>query len=308
MSNIERHISDLLMQHNCVVVPRLGAFVGSYQSASISNERNIIYPPYKEILFNKSLSHNDGLLIASFASRFKLSYGDVEIVVSDFVDATVLSLSKGESVTIGEVGVLKSDIAGNIFLVQNEAVNFLAGSFGMSAIHHEPFRQMNAIKTKENYSRVFVRMVANRRVATLAAASFALFLFTTTFDVSDIAHYQTGSLIPSSQVQIAVKESVVKESSAPIYELPETSLPAKEIVKVNEKSFYLIGASVVNRADADEIVNKFINDGFGNAKIIEVDGRFRVSVNHFESKAEALIAMNELRSSNKFKDVWVFKY
>lgn len=308
MSNIERHISDLLMQHNCVVVPRLGAFVGSYQPAAISNERSIIYPPYKEVLFNKSLSHNDGLLIASFAKRYNLLYSEVESIVSEFVNAIISSLTKGESVTIGEIGVLKSDVSGNIFLVQNESVNFLAGSFGMTAIHHEPFRQMNAIKTKESYSRVFVRMVAHRRVASLAAASLALFLFATTFEVSDIAHYQTGSLISSSQVYLPVEESLAVELPKSVSEVIENRIPNKDIVKITEKKFYLIGASVVKRADADEVVNKFIKEGFESAQIIEVDGRFRVAINEFNTKAAALSTMNELRNSQKYKEVWVFKH
>lgn len=307
MSKIESHISDLLMQHNCVVVPRLGAFVGSYQSAVVSHEKGMVYPPYKEILFNKALSHNDGLLIASFAQRYKLTYNEVENIVNEFVNATFLALSRGEVVTVGEIGVLKSDVSGNIFLVQNEGVNFLTHSFGMTALYHEPLRQLRAINTSEGYSRVFVRMLTQKRVTSLAAAALALFLFTTTVDVSDVTHYQSGSVFSVSQVQLPINKTDAPELSEVDVVVTSPSKIQKEIASVVEKRFHLIGASVASKADADKIVDKFIKDGFENATIVEAGGRFRISLNQFETKAGAISSMSELRNNEKYRAVWVFR-
>ena len=60
---ISYHIFNLLQEHDCVIVPNFGAFVARNISAKISSDGSRIYPPNKEITFNKSLIKSDGLLI-----------------------------------------------------------------------------------------------------------------------------------------------------------------------------------------------------------------------------------------------------
>ena len=52
---ISYHIFNLLQEHDCVIVPNFGAFVARNISAKISRDGLKIYPPNKEITFNKSL-------------------------------------------------------------------------------------------------------------------------------------------------------------------------------------------------------------------------------------------------------------
>ena len=58
---ISYHIFNLLQEHDCVIVPNFGAFVARNISAKISCDGSRIYPPNKEITFNKSLIKSDGL-------------------------------------------------------------------------------------------------------------------------------------------------------------------------------------------------------------------------------------------------------
>ena len=59
---IEKLIGDLLLRHNCVVVPSFGGFVAKQVSAVIDYKTGVMHPPKKSLLFNKQLINNDGLL------------------------------------------------------------------------------------------------------------------------------------------------------------------------------------------------------------------------------------------------------
>ena len=68
------YISDLLFLHDCVIIPDFGGFICNYKSAYIDDESGLICPPSKDILFNRNLTHNDGLLVSWIAGKENISY------------------------------------------------------------------------------------------------------------------------------------------------------------------------------------------------------------------------------------------
>ena len=52
---IEELIGDLLLRHNCVVIPTFGGFVAGQTSATFDASKGTILPPRKSLLFNKQL-------------------------------------------------------------------------------------------------------------------------------------------------------------------------------------------------------------------------------------------------------------
>ena len=50
--NVEKHIGELLYDHNCVIVPDLGGFVANYAPAKIHPTQHTFTPPTKNIVFN----------------------------------------------------------------------------------------------------------------------------------------------------------------------------------------------------------------------------------------------------------------
>ena len=83
---ISYHIFNLLQEYDCVIVPNFGAFVARNISAKISNDGSKIYPPNKEISFNRSLVKNDGLLINQITYSEKLSYEKAEKKIANWVN------------------------------------------------------------------------------------------------------------------------------------------------------------------------------------------------------------------------------
>jgi len=53
MLTVEQLIADLLLQHNCVIVPGFGGFVAQRLPAQIDIEKGQVHPPKKSILFNQ---------------------------------------------------------------------------------------------------------------------------------------------------------------------------------------------------------------------------------------------------------------
>ena len=62
MINIDRHIQQLLLVNDCVIVPGLGGFVAHKVDAKYDSEHNVFYPPKRTIGFNPILKMNDSLL------------------------------------------------------------------------------------------------------------------------------------------------------------------------------------------------------------------------------------------------------
>lgn len=106
MINIFDHIQYLICRHDCVTVPRLGAFIAQRQCARVSNNGFSFLPPRRSLSFNSALTHDDGLLIGSVARRERLSYERAKEEVMQAVELLMLRLSSEGSVEIPRVGIV----------------------------------------------------------------------------------------------------------------------------------------------------------------------------------------------------------
>ncbi|BEG98570.1 SPOR domain-containing protein [Bacteroides sedimenti] len=70
-------------------------------------------------------------------------------------------------------------------------------------------------------------------------------------------------------------------------------------------SYHIIIASVMNRADAQEIVNNLKSKGYSGASYIEGTKRIRVSIMSFANDSEANTKLSQLKKNSNFKDAWV---
>ena len=65
MNQLISHIEFLLHEHNCVIIPEFGGFVVN----TISSQKDgiaVFHAPVCELVFNRDLTHNDGLLAQSY--------------------------------------------------------------------------------------------------------------------------------------------------------------------------------------------------------------------------------------------------
>jgi hypothetical protein len=151
MHTVEGLIGDLLLQHNCVIVPGFGGFVAQRVSAQIDMEKGIMLPPSKSILFNRQLINNDGLLISTYAASNKVTYPLAESTVEGAVISWHDALKAGQRVSIDRVGIIFLDQERNICFEQDRYFNLLLESYGLGPVH---FISESDIQAKETITKV----------------------------------------------------------------------------------------------------------------------------------------------------------
>jgi uncharacterized protein (UPF0335 family) len=135
MISIEQLIGDLLLRHNCVIIPSFGGFVAKFSSASIDYSNGVMSPPRKSLLFNRQLINNDGLLIAEFAVSNSKNYTEATTEVQTLVESWNEQLKRGERISIDKVGFLFYDQEKNICFEQDRFFNLLLESYGLGKVH-----------------------------------------------------------------------------------------------------------------------------------------------------------------------------
>jgi hypothetical protein len=135
MLTVEGIIGDLLLQHNCVIVPSFGGFVAQRVGAQLDAVNGTMTPPRKAILFNRQLINNDGLLISSYAHQNKVEYNAAQAAVNETITHWEETLKQGQRISIDRVGFLYFDHERNLCFEQDRFYNLLMESYGLGAIH-----------------------------------------------------------------------------------------------------------------------------------------------------------------------------
>lgn len=135
MVSVEQLIGELLLRHNCVIIPSFGGFVAKQTSATIDYRNGLISPPKKSLLFNRQLINNDGLLVAELAVKNAIHYNEATTTVASLVQGWNEQLRKGERITIDKVGFLFFDQEKNICFEQDRFFNLLLESYGLGKVH-----------------------------------------------------------------------------------------------------------------------------------------------------------------------------
>lgn len=133
-----KYISELLLEHDCVVVPGLGGFVANYAPAQINGSRHTIFPPFKKIVFNRKLKNNDGLLAEYISAVENKSFNEATNSLNLFAENIIQRLNKGETILIESVGSLSMGAENNIMFEANSNTNLLLSSFGLDSIQALP--------------------------------------------------------------------------------------------------------------------------------------------------------------------------
>lgn len=133
-----KYISELLPEHDCVVIPGFGGFVANYAPASIHPTLHTLQPPYKRITFNKQLQNNDGLLANLIAAEERTSFRHASEMIKEQVAKIEQQLATGQRVSINKIGELYLDVEKNLRFEQDMNNNYYLGSFGLETVQARP--------------------------------------------------------------------------------------------------------------------------------------------------------------------------
>jgi cell division protein FtsN len=161
--NVDKHISELLFEHDCVIVPEFGGFVANYAPAKIHPVQHSFSPPSKKIVFNSNLRVNDGLLANHISSVAGGGYPQALRHIQHFVDSTRTELQQGRKVKVSDVGTLYLDVEKNIQFEPDDQVNYLLDSFGLAGFQSPGIKRDNGIRRIEKELRDRKAVPAERK-------------------------------------------------------------------------------------------------------------------------------------------------
>ncbi|TAK42753.1 MAG: hypothetical protein EPO28_06820 [Saprospiraceae bacterium] len=130
-------IQELLFEHSDVLVPGLGGFTSTPQTATADYVQGVVLPPTKKIEFNPNLVMNDGVLVNYIQRQYTITAQEAMLEVDHFVENMTLSLGRREIVNIPKVGRLYKDFEHKIRFIP-ENTNLDASTFGLPPVQFSP--------------------------------------------------------------------------------------------------------------------------------------------------------------------------
>ena len=105
MLRIITHIERLLLTHDCVILPKFGGFVLQTLPATYQEEEHLFRSMRKEVMFNVTLQHTDGLLSESYMQTYGVDYRKAQLMLEEDIEALNVSLEQDKRITLGRIGI-----------------------------------------------------------------------------------------------------------------------------------------------------------------------------------------------------------
>ena len=277
---ISYHIFNLLQEHDCVIVPNFGAFVARNISAKISHDGSRIYPPNKEITFNKSLIKSDGLLINRISSNENISYDMANDKLSNWVVKSHKKISKQGYIEIKNIGSISLENEKYIFTPSQNSI-FLKSSYGLNSI------DSNEIKRSTNsISNSYLKYAAILIVFLSLAGIFTKSYFDSVNEFNEASY---------AQANLEIEKKIQKATFNINSSLPTVKLP----IKKQYGDFHIIAGSFMLEENSLKMIAALKNKGFIEARKVGVNkfGLLQVAYNSYDTVEEARVALAEIRLS-----------
>lgn len=322
MLELSKYIRELLFYYDCVIIPDFGGFVANYHPAEINDAQNSFKPPKKDLLFNKNLIYNDGLLINYIASSDKISYSEAKSIIYEYVQDIIYKLESGEKVMFDGVGTFNYDKTQNLLFEPDLTTNYLIDSYGLSSFqfpaiindfHNKletQFKNKGTIKKVINNKATKRILISIPIIAALAIIPLKTDLLKNTninfssFNPINKTAQETITTNKSQQRQVnissALDENTNKRNALFFGDNNESKNYSKPI---NNKKYYLIVGSFRKLLNAENLKQQLTNDGF-NPEILNNNTQYRVSLEHFDNKNTALKKLIKIRNQYN-KSVWL---
>ena len=327
MKNLAQYIEELIIKHECVIVPNLGGFLTYRDKAFVRN--NIFYAPTEHIRFNPLLTYHDGLLTEAYMRDRNIGYTEALNTIQADVEQIKKSLNNSNTFLLGRIGALSLS-ADNSIILHNSDSKFLPENIGLPVVH---LKQLSSASTNAGNTIVLnvprVSSNALRYVAMLAVVFILSFLIPTpvtdtTHEASfykqitdyrlqitdSISNQATNTITPITPIDsIASINSIATiDTIATIKTTQNTPKPSTLNYKLSTLSFkyHLIIASLTTQAEAEDYIANHKHFDQSQLQIIESKGKFRISAAGFNKYKEALNYMDSIRNEVPYaKKAWI---
>lgn len=293
--NLEKHISILLFQHDCVIVPDFGAFVGRKVNSSFQRETSLFTPPSKHIMFNPSLTLSDGLLVQQFAKAENISFEKASEEIDLVVKFWKNHLSSNAVLNLTGLGSISRSADGLMNFEANHR-NYLTESYGLEEIRA---KLILSSEGQNGSSTVWWK------VAAMVPVLIGGFLyFGKPQPVTDFVNKQWSGFVSPvmnpNQEAVKVAETPVKTVNQEIFVYNEQKVADNTIY-----DYQVIAGAFKKIDEANSLAESLRQKGFEKARFTQKKGSFNyVAIQTFPTKEEALEYMS--LHKEEIPQLWVF--
>ncbi|MGZ3904523.1 MAG: HU domain-containing protein [Bacteroidia bacterium] len=303
MENLGKYISELLSEHDCVILPGFGGFVARPVSAQFSKAGNMLLPPGKSLIFNKNLTNNDGLLAGFVMEKESLTYKDAITKIDRLIFECRKSLENGKRLELENTGLLYYNAENNLLFEPSLSKTHEINSFGLVAVNAVKLVKEESVKTKEK--QLIYRETENTKVSgnrtlmriSVAVSSVLLFAFLLLLSSKQLPiNHAIASLNPFSS-----KENNYKENNYNLGKLLSEAdkkladeVKISSSVKLSETSakVFTVRTDTVN-ADKTSVIKHTVVSGNNS-----FSGTFQIVVGCFAIEKNAHKLIRQLQSQN----------
>jgi len=210
---LDPFISELLYEHDCVIIADFGGFVANYKSSYLHPVQHTLSPPSKKIAFNSSLKINDGLLASYIAESNSMTYQEACRWINKYVEESVNLLDTGKKLHIEKIGSLFYNPEKKIQFSPDEGTNYLLESFGLGTVHSPVIRRETVNKKPvmrfpetlpEQHKPKLTRRYSWKWIELVPAAAVLTLLFLNPSPVRNLSSNVAGFL-PEINLSLPVK-------------------------------------------------------------------------------------------------------
>ena len=343
MNDLNLHISRLLLEHNCVIVPDLGGFVTQYSPAYFDEVAGVFVAPSRQVGFNPLLQADDGLLAQSFMIANHISYDEAIHHIRLCVHQLRETLRTRKEATLLNVGTFRLGASGDYDFTPTQGGVDSPQLFGLSALPLQKLiKAEEEAKVKPLHPRkdTYTLHISKAMLNSVAAAAIAIVLYfvwaaplnrhatiqpTEAQMFEQIAHI-LGDVTASTQqkteyqqqfqLKQAVEESISAEelmqggSERVQSQVTSDSISKQDIpaVHTTQTLYSLVVASQVPMSGAQKLVDHLHKSGYTEARVLQRHNMVRVVIGRYVSYDEARKALKQMRQeSAEFTDTWVLK-
>ena len=292
MKNLAQYIEELIIRHECVIVPNLGGFITYCDKAIVRN--NMFYAPTERIRFNSLLTYHDGLLAEAYMRDRNIGYSEALSAIATEVEQIKKSLNSGNTVLFGRIGALSLSAENNITLL-NSNPKFLPENIGLPVVH------LKQLASAEPTNTITINIPQTSTNALRYVASIAIIFLLTLFipnqtdNNTQRASISFDSLrsiksIEYSEESVENSDESVENNSSVL--TPQCSLEDNSSLN----KYHLIIASLTSREDAEEYIANHTQFDRTQLQIIESKGKYRISAAGFNKYKDALQYMDSIRN------------
>jgi nucleoid DNA-binding protein len=320
MNQLVSHIEFLLHEHNCVIIPDFGGFVVNI----IPSRRDGIatfHAPLSELVFNRDLTHNDGLLAQSYMKSYTLTFEAAMQKIERAVQELKQQLREQNHVELGKLGSFTMNDSKRF--VYTPAAFVQPAFFGLKKASLRPLIQMHTpvvpSKQVNRQKRLRTIGISAAAVAAIALLMFILPVSDTTLGRQSAQIISESGLFRSKPAQTdhltaaatdKTNESLSGEEVAILAEemLASSATTSAQVIDNNMPQYYIV-LGVYERSDvAEQITVQLINEGFSQTEWLKRPGRIDVYSASFTDKMEAETYLREIHKKHPtHRDAWILK-